>query len=426
MEPARTVLDSGRLPNDHEDARLIHLYEAEGGDIGNLVYLSLGETWNSVAPGLAAILARPLPAHTHGYTLSPYGLPALRDEMRSYIVRTHDLRAVNTDSYDVSVSQSGTRAAMSDFGRLLLSSTQRPALPPTAVIPSPGWDYKGVLKPLGYQTLSYHLRFSEGWQPDVTEIESLLRRASPNALLVLNAQHNPTGTNWEAERVRRMIELAILYRAAVLLDDAYYSLHAPGSASTNSLRILLQQTQRSQIPWLATRTLGKQFHCNGWGIGALTAHPKTLTHMARVAQERSYGSALPLQSAMATWLRKPESDAFVDQLRHHYAAARQHVAERLHHSLGFPAHTVHPGTCTSYLRFRVPTRFIRNGSEAHYRRLCLAAGVLPGAGSMTAESKKPYKKSHGEAEAYVRLFLGQPTPLLNKALDRLAAAGLGW
>lgn len=68
---------------------------------------------------------------------------------------------------------------------------------------------------------------------------------------------------------------------------------------------------------------------------------------------------------------------------------------------------------------------MRDGSEAHYRRLCPAAGVLPGAGRMTAPHGLP-RRADGSADAYVRLFLGRPGPVLDEALDRPARAGLGW
>ncbi|MFF6873393.1 aminotransferase class I/II-fold pyridoxal phosphate-dependent enzyme [Streptomyces sp. NPDC090109] len=426
MEPTRFVLDSGRLPNDHEDARLIRWYEARGGDVRDLHYLSLGETWQAVAPGLTAALTRALPAHAHGYTLSPYGMPVLRDVLRDYITRTHHLPRPEAAQYDVAVSQSGTRAAMSDFGRLLLEGADGRGTPPAAIVPSPGWDYAGVLAPLGYRILAYGLRPDRSWQPDVAEIGALLARAGSGCLLVLNPQHNPTGAEWEADTVEAIVRTATTHRAAMLLDDAYYALHAPGTSPTNALRVLVTATRETSVPWLATRTLGKQFHCNGWGIGALTAGPAVLAGLARVTQQRSYGCALPLQAAMANWLRTAdEAEAFVDRLRHTYADARSRVTRRLHDDLGFPQYAVHPGSCTSYLRFRVPTRFVRSGSEAHYRRLCLAAGVLPGAGSMTNPVSVPGGQDDGD-EAYVRLFLGQPGPLLDSALDRLARAGLGW
>ncbi|WMI61453.1 pyridoxal phosphate-dependent aminotransferase [Streptomyces rochei] len=425
MEPTRSVLDSGALPNDHEDARLIRLYEEQGGEVRDLIYLSLGETWTAVAPGLAASLADPLPAHVHGYTLSPYGLPALRDGLRAYITRTHQLLGAVAAPYDVAVSQSGTRAAMSDFGRLLLSDGAPSDGAPTALAPAPGWDYSGVLTPLGYRMRFYTLAPAQGWQPDPEEVASLLKRAGRGCLLVLNPQHNPTGANWAADRVESIIGAAAAHHAAVLLDDAYYALHAPGEQPTNALRILVEEMPRTSAPWLATRTLGKQFHCNGWGLGALTSRPAILAELARYTQERSYGCALPLQAAMATWLRKEEADAFLEGLRREYAAARRQVADRLRRDLGFPPDAVHVGTCSAYLRFRVPTRFVRDGSEAHYRRLCVAAGVLPGAGSMTVPADAPSGRL-GPPAAYVRLFLGQPGHVLDEALDRLARAGLGW
>ncbi|WP_431782527.1 pyridoxal phosphate-dependent aminotransferase [Streptomyces chumphonensis] len=425
MEPTRSVLDSGGLPNDHEDAHHIRRYEAHGGDARDLVYLSLGETWTAVAPGLAATLADQVPVHAHGYTLSPYGLPALREVLRAYIARTHDLPPSGGTPYDVAVSQSGTRAAMSDFGRLLLRAPRTADATPTALVPTPGWDYRGVLAPLGYRLRSYSLCPDQGWQPDVEEVETLLDGAGRDALLVLNPQHNPTGTDWAADRVRGIIGAAVAHRSAVLIDDAYYAIHHPGEPPTNALRILMEEMTPTSAPWLATRTLGKQFHCNGWGIGALTAAPATLADLARIAQERSYGCALPLQAAMAAWLESDAADTFLHQLREAYATTRGRVADRLHRDLGFPPQAVHPGTCSAYLRFQVPDRFVRDGSEAHYRRLCVAAGVLPGAGSMTASPGAPAPRAR-RPSAYVRLFVGQPGHVLDEALDRLTRAGLGW
>lgn len=128
---------------------------------------------------------------------------------------------------------------------------------------------------------------------------------------------------------------------------------------------------------------------------------------------------------MASWLRTEQADDFVERLRGSYAAARGRVSERLRTDLGFPSYAVHPGTCSAYLRFRVPTRYVHEGSEARYRRLCLQAGVLPGAGSMTGPRLGP-RRRRDPSEAYVRLFLAQPGCVLDEALDRLARAGLGW
>jgi aspartate/methionine/tyrosine aminotransferase len=417
VQAPEDVLDTGTLPNCLTDARLIADHRGAGRNTGELIYLSLGETWANTAPGLIAAL-RQVPAHAHGYTLSPYGLPALRRVLRSYVTRTHGLTTPRTGDFDVSVSQSGTRAAMSDFGQLVSARGSR-----TALVPTPGWDYAGVLAPLGLTIRPYGVTADHSWQPHPDQVERLLRTGHRGStLLILNPQHNPTGSNWSPSVVTRMIRAAIAREAPVLLDDAYFAVHTPGRESTSALRILLAEvaTAPSAPSWLAVRTLGKQFHCNGWGIGALTAHPDTLAELAEVAHQRTYGTALPLQAAMAVWLQDPASDAYLDRLRHHYSIARRLVAQRLIDTLGFPDHAVHPGTCTSYLRFQVPPHFVINDDEEHYRRLCLDAGVLPGRGSMTETTPMPNRGTH------VRIHLGQPVDILDQALTRLQDARLGW
>ncbi|MFI8418716.1 pyridoxal phosphate-dependent aminotransferase [Serratia sp. NPDC078593] len=401
------VLDSGNLPNPLADAQLID-------DIAHpesLIYLSLGETWLPPANGLVQALSH-IPEYAHGYTLSPYGLPALRRTLREYIVRTHNLP--ERDNFDVAVSQVGTRGAMANFAQLLLTKWDSE---PTALVPTPGWDYAGVLTPLGYHVKEYPLLAERGWQPNPDEIEKDMKSGT---LLVINAQHNPTGANWSPQILARLMSSAIERGCAILIDDAYYAIHDPDVSPGNALQILLDLSHATSAPpWLAVRTLGKQFRCNGWGIGALTGHPDTLAELAYIAHQRSYGSGLPLQHAMASWLENPAADLYVNQLCAHYAEMRKHACHHLIQHLGFPIDSVHSGQCTSYMRFQVPQRFIVNNDEDNYRKCCLKAGVLPGRGSMT---RIPL---HGEA-VYVRIHLGHSADIIDLAFKRLGLMGLGW
>lgn len=406
MQAFNNVLDTGQLPNPLSDAQLLVGYPHPD----ELIYLSLGETWIPPADGLINALKK-LPDYAHGYTLSPYGLPLLRKTLQEYIQRTHQLPL--TDNYDVIVSQAGTRSAMSEFALLLLSQSDKPY---TALLPEPGWDYAGVLKPLGFTIHYYSLTQENHWQPDPEHIISAMK---PNTLLVLNAQHNPTGTEWSPQIVSKLIVAAIDNHTAILIDDAYYALHQPNHKPTNALRLMIEHIGDSTLPWLAVRTMGKQFRSNGWGIGAITAHPSTLTALAEITHQHSYGSAIPLQAAMADWLQNPESDRYLDQIRQHYYHARMRVTQLLIEECNFPQESVHPGNCTSYMRYQIPPRFIQDDDAENYRRLCLKAGVLPGHGSMTANQST-------SGHYYARIHLGHSIPILEEAIRRIHDADLGW
>lgn len=433
---ADIVADRGH-PTPYEDAALLFEYQDAGHDPADVVYLSLGETWSQAAQGLRDMLVPDLPAYCHGYVLSPYGLPELHRALRAYITADHSLdeAAVLGTDYDVCVSQNSTRNAMFHFGRWLRENTPSSATgPPVAVCSTPGWDYSGVYTALGYETRHFSLDPQTGYQPDPREVAQLLRQARRDTngplLLILNAQHNPTGANWAPDTVRTMIRAALETGADLLVDDAYYAVHNPDIVPTNTLRILLEEV--GTLPparrprWLAVRSLGKQFHCNGWGIGALTAAPGTLTELlTRLLPQYTYASAIPLQAAMARWLQSPASDAYLARLRDEFAAKRAEVAGRLTGRLGYPESAFFPGESSAYLLMRIPPWYeedVARGAREDFRRHCLyRCGVLLGEAHMSTPGR-PVNDSQG----YVRLYLGAPLPSLVEALERMRAAGLVW
>jgi N-succinyldiaminopimelate aminotransferase len=415
------VVGDGTLPNHYGDSELLARYERLGGDLDALIYLSLGETWTRAAPALVAELAH-VPSHSHGYVLTPYGLPALQQVLRTYVGQDHRLGAFAPgEDYEVAVAQNSTRSPMFDFGRLLLEDAD--GGDPVLFFPHPGWDYPGVFGGLGYRMHHYAVTAERGWEPDVAAVREALSSVpgSPK-LLVLNPQHNPTGANWSEATVRGLVRAAVETGAAVLLDDAFYGMVDPQVTATSGLRIVLEEMTTCSGRWLAVRSLGKQFHCNGWGIGAVTGHPDTMRRMAtHFLHHHAFVSAVPLQAAMAAWLGSPQSRAYLAESTARYAAARRHIAERLRADLGQPLDFV--GDCTPYLRLRVPPAYERCGdAEQRYRwDGTRRAGVLLGAGGMYDPGD-----SGREPHAHVRFYLGHPRPLLDEAVDRLAAAGLGW
>ncbi|MEU4341248.1 pyridoxal phosphate-dependent aminotransferase [Nocardia sp. NPDC023852] len=378
-------------------------YLAAGSPAGELIYLGFGETWTRTAPGLTAGLAA-LPTHTHGYVISQYGLPRLQRVLRSYITRTHGLAPEFSGDYEVAVTAGGTRNAMFDFGRMLRADGVT-----TVLAPMPGWDYAGVFGPLGCRMRYYPL---DAGQPVTTDLAM-----DHNTLLVINAQHNPTGANWRPELVRQLLEAARAAGAAILLDDAYFGVHDPERTPTSALRLLLRQTPESR--WLAVRSLGKQFHCSGWGIGAATAHPHTLDTLVNQWQfQRSFASAIPLQEAMASWLSDPASERYLAEQGREYTEKRSAVHDSLCTELGYPADLAQVGEFAPFAHVPLP-RAQRHGSVAQFRRECLRqTGVLVGVDRWDAEG--------GDRSPCYRLYLGPPLPVIIEALTRMSKARYGY
>ncbi len=433
MIELETVAARGPLRTPYDDVALLAAHRAAGGDLSEVIYLSLGETWHGPPRGLLAHLAA-VPAHAHGYVLSPYGLPELQTVLRRWIPTSHRLDPVGLHrDYDVAACHGSTRAAMFDLGRWLRQ--EQPAGRPVLICPSPGWDYPGVYATptLGYDVHRYTLKPQDGFQPDPAAVAEVLHRARARTrgpiILAINAQHNPTGANWTPPRVRGMIRAGLDAHAVVLIDDAYYGLTDPDTEPTSALAILLDelaaQPAGRRPPWLAVRSLGKQFHCNGWGIGALTAAPRTLEALGQLATERTYASAIPAQAALARWLAEDASTEFLTQQRAAYAAKRRTATHLLTGRLGYPPDAVVGGCCTAYLLARIPYRYTRPDAEVAatgYRELVLArALVLLGEAHMTSPGR-----AVNAAGGWIRIHLGATAQDLTQALERIANAGLGW
>ncbi|PXX71769.1 N-succinyldiaminopimelate aminotransferase [Nocardia tenerifensis] len=418
--PAHAVLGDPDLPATLDDIALLHAHDAT--DPREVVYLSLGETWSRAPAALIRHLAE-VPAYSHGYIVAPHGLPALHTVLRRFVVDTHRLEnLVPEDDFEVAVTQNGTRDAMFDYARLLLDAPG--AGRPQVVCSAPGWDYPGVFAPLGYRVRRFPLDPAAGYQPDPAHIRAMLHVAAREArgaatVLVINAQHNPTGAQWDSRTVTALLDAAADTGAAVLVDDAYHGLCDPPGPIVDVLRTVLTH-YRDAMAWLAVRSLGKQFHCNGWGIGVLTGAPDTVSAMVnRQLGHHAFVSSVPLQAAMAAWLMTPAQRVYSAAIAREYRDKRARVAEALHTVLGFPRDAVFRGTATPYLRTRVPPSYTGPDAEYRYRRDCLTrAAVLPGSGDMGAQTPTD--------PPYIRFYLGAPEPDLSVAVCRMAEAGLGW
>ncbi len=427
-ETIEQLLRDEVLPNHLPDVAWLLTYLDNDCPHGDPIILSLGETWSQAPAQLTHLLSRSS-QFVHGYQLSMYGLPAFRRVLRDYMIRSQHL-PLHTP-FEVAATWSGTRSMMFDYGRLLRAQ-QTDRRTPVVLVSAPGWDYAGVFEPLGFKMCYLKLRPEAGFYPSVDEYVGLVESIEQDpgqylALVVINAQHNPTGVNWDQQLVQQLIRTAIHAGAAILLDDAYYAVHSPRIQPTSALKMLLQELadvadSQAQQRWLAVRSLGKQFHCNGWALGAVASHPATLDRLVnefRVQHQYNYLGVL--QQAMARWLSDPASDAFLHTVRESYEQKRALLDVLFQTRLNYPRQAYHLGECTSYLLFAIPEVYTRqpDGVRQYLHDCFIHTGVL-----FSDPWLLPRVGDTLGGVNYVRMYLGPDLEVLEAAVERMARAGL--
>nr|MDQ3822287.1 pyridoxal phosphate-dependent aminotransferase [Actinomycetota bacterium] len=247
-------------------------------------------------------------------------------------------------------------------------------------------------------------------------------RARRLALVVVNAQHNPTGVDWGEPFVEQLVEVAETAGAALLIDDAHFALHKPGDTPTSAVRIVCRRSREGEIPWLATRSLGKDFSCNGWALGALAAEPPVLDSLVgELLQERQYNCAGALQWAMADWLEQGGPEGYLDQRRWELDEKRTYATTALVDELEYPATAVHAGPSSPFALFELPPAYAGDDDgNQRFRHDCFRATgvILSDAWPLARDAR------HGGTLPYVRMFLGPPVEALTDAIRRLRRAGI--
>ena len=80
-----------------------------------------------------------------------------------------------------------------------------------------------IPRTLGADVEYWHIRREHGWNPDVTELEKLVR--PDTKLICINNASNPLGTVLDAATLKRIAEIAESVGAYVLSDEVYLPLH---------------------------------------------------------------------------------------------------------------------------------------------------------------------------------------------------------
>jgi len=121
-------------------------------------------------------------------------------------------------------------------------------------------------------------------------LEQLLQRYRPKLIYTIPNFHNPSGTEMELERRRRLVELACKYRVLILEDDAYADLCYEG----HPLPTLKSMDSQGYVIYLST--FSKTVY-SGFRLGWMVAHKKAVYKFASAKQIMDLHS-----SSLSQWI----------------------------------------------------------------------------------------------------------------------------
>ncbi|MGA3702241.1 pyridoxal phosphate-dependent aminotransferase [Ralstonia nicotianae] len=119
-------------------------------------------------------------------------------------------------------------------------------------------------------------------------------------LIMLNTPHNPTGTVWHADDMRRLAEIVAPTDVLLLSDEVYEHMVYDG----------VPHASVSRIPELARRafvvsSFGKTYHVTGWKVGYVAAPAALSAEFRKVHQFNVFTVNTPVQHGLAAYMADP-------------------------------------------------------------------------------------------------------------------------
>jgi methionine transaminase len=119
-------------------------------------------------------------------------------------------------------------------------------------------------------------------------------------LIIINTPHNPTGTIWRADDMRRLEAIVRDTQALVVSDEVYEHMVYDGQ----------RHESVSRYPELAARSLvvssfGKTYHVTGWKVGYVAAPAALMREFRKVHQFNVFTVNAPMQHGIAAFLADP-------------------------------------------------------------------------------------------------------------------------
>ncbi|AQT69917.1 Glutamate-pyruvate aminotransferase AlaA [Anaerohalosphaera lusitana] len=118
----------------------------------------------------------------------------------------------------------------------------------------------------GYEHLTYELDPSNGWMPDLQDLENKVKYNDSIAGLLLINPDNPTGSVYSRELLEQMIDIARRHDIFVICDEIYSHIVYNGAKTTHLSEVI------GDVPGIALRGISKEYPWPGGRCGWLEAY----------------------------------------------------------------------------------------------------------------------------------------------------------
>src|SRR6267154_2225897 len=357
----------------------------------SIIHLELGEPdFHPAAPVVDAL--RSAVAAGRDRYVSPRGIPALREAVAKYLLRTRNVHAAPEQV----LIAPGCKMALSLAMMALIEPGDE------VLYPDPGFPiYPSFARGLGAKAVPFFLEEKNQFQPDLREIAA---KISPRTkVLIFNSPNNPTGTVFSDATLAQIAELAAKHDLWIIADEIY-------------ARILFSGAYKSiwSLPGMAERTViidgfSKSFAMTGWRLGYAVAPVEVIDAMDLLVLNTFTCAAEFTQVAAIEALR--DSANAVEAMVAEYQKRRDQFVGRLNKIPGFRCQAP-DGAFYAWVN-------IENtglSAEEVQKLLLEEAGVAGIAGAAFGPGGKKY----------LRFSLVSARNLLEEALERIQRVSVHW
>jgi len=175
--------------------------------------------------------------------------------------------------------------------------------------------YGAIMGKLDCPVNDYDLDESNGWEPDVADIERKINSRTRAILLI--TPNNPTGAVYSRPTLEKILELARQHGLVIFADEIYDKLIFDPGAKHISIATLA-----TDVPIVTFNGLSKAYLVPGWRIGwAIATGPREILHPYMEAVHRLLRARIsaphPFQHAIRPALEGPQDhiSAMCEKLR---------------------------------------------------------------------------------------------------------------